>query len=180
MGEKLLKYAIDDNEIMKVPLVSKTEFEQDTSFDGPFGRSSNTEPRSDCKIDRVASVIQAIAKQDQLEDDSFDESDDDDEDFSESEEESRDPDPIHEVYDSLIPTLTTKEASRILRKGRDLCWILRKNEDGDLRISLKGSDHGIKQIRLYGDKDNKYSRRPDGKKIGLKQLLKSMMDDGTL
>ena len=88
--------------------------------------------------------------------------------------------PIDDVYDSLIPTLTTKEASRILRKGRDLCWILRKNEDGDLRISLKGSDHVFKQIRLYGNTERGYSRRSEGEKIGLKQLLKSMVDDGTL
>ena len=129
----------------------------------------------------MASVIQAIAKHDQFEDDSFEESDedDDDEDFSDSEEESNGP--IDDVYDSLIPTLTTKEASRILRKGRDLCWILRKNEDGDLRISLKGLDQSFKQIRLYGNKENnKYSRRAEGEKIGLKQLLKSMVDDGTL
>ena len=90
------------------------------------------------------------------------------------------PSAVDEVYDSEIPTLSTKEASRILRKGRDLCWILRKNEDGDLRISLKGSDHVFKQIRLYGDKENKFSRRAEGEKIGLKQLLKSMVDDGTL
>ena len=131
------------------------------------------------KLFRVQSVIQAIANRVQVDDDS--DEDDEDENFSESEEESIDsPSSIDEVNVSSIPSLSTKEASRILRKGRDLCWILRKNEDGDLRISLKGSDHGIKQIRLYGDKDNKYSRRPDGKKIGLKQLLKSMMDDGTL
>ena len=49
-----------------------------------------------------------------------------------------------------------------------------------MRISLKGSDHVFKQIRLYGDKENKFSRRAEGEKIGLKQLLKSMVDDGTL
>ena len=132
---------------------------------------------------RVQSVIQAIADHDKFDDDSFDDSDDEDEDenSAESDEESiRSPSPTEEVYDSSIPTLSTKDASRILRKKRDLCWILRKNEDGDLRISLKGSDHVFKQIRLYGDKENKFSRRAEGEKIGLKQLLKSMVDDGTL
>ena len=125
--------------------------------------------------------MQALANHDH--DDSFDDSDDDDEDDNseESEDEpNNSPSAIDDVYDSVIPTLSTKDASRILRKGGDLCWILRKNEDGDLRISLKGSDHVFKQIRLYGNRDNKFSRRSDGEKIGLKQLLESMVDDGTL
>ena len=49
-----------------------------------------------------------------------------------------------------------------------------------MRISLKGADHVMKQIRLYGNNENKYSRRAEGRKIGLKQLLTSMVDDGTL
>ena len=51
--EKLLNYAIDDNEIMKIPLVSKTELEQDTFVDSSFAQSLNREPSSDRKIDRL-------------------------------------------------------------------------------------------------------------------------------
>ena len=42
--EKLLKYTIDDNEIMKIPLVSKTEFEQDTFVDRSSARSLMRKP----------------------------------------------------------------------------------------------------------------------------------------
>ena len=47
--EKLLNYAVDDNEIMKIPLVSKTELEQDTFDDSSFAGSFTKESSSHFK-----------------------------------------------------------------------------------------------------------------------------------
>ena len=44
--EQLLKYAIDDNEIMTIPLVSKTEFEQETFGDRSSAGSLMRKPSS--------------------------------------------------------------------------------------------------------------------------------------
>ena len=57
--EKLLKYAIDDNEIMKIPLVSKTELEQDDrSSAGSLIRKPSSNSRSDpTVIDRLGLIF---------------------------------------------------------------------------------------------------------------------------
>ena len=79
-----------------------------------------------------------------------------------------------------IPYLDPKAASRILRGGKDKSWILRRNEEGEMRISVK-SENSFKQIRLYGDESKTlFSRRTGGQKVWLGTLLASLVEDGTL
>ena len=79
-----------------------------------------------------------------------------------------------------IPYLDPKAASRILRGGKDKSWILRRNEEGEMRISVK-SENSFKQIRLYGDESKRlFSRRTGGQKVWLSTLLASLVEDGTL
>ena len=79
-----------------------------------------------------------------------------------------------------IPYLDPKAASRILRGGKDKSWILRRNEEGEMRISVK-SENSFKQIRLYGDESKTlFSRRTGGQKVWLSTLLASLVEDGTL
>ena len=78
-----------------------------------------------------------------------------------------------------IPVLTTKEASKILRRGENKCWILRKNEDGEFRISVK-SDHAFKQIRLYEGENKRFSRKPDDSKVSLSSVIDSLLSEGIL
>ena len=47
--EKLLRYAIDDNEVMKIPLVSKTEFD-DTPFAGSLNEESTRQGKSNPQV----------------------------------------------------------------------------------------------------------------------------------
>ena len=79
-----------------------------------------------------------------------------------------------------IPFLDPRGASRILRRGEDKSWILRRNEEGEMRISVK-SENSFKQIRLYGDESKRlFSRRTGGQKVSLSTLLTSLVEDGTL
>ena len=102
--------------------------------------------------------------------DSFDESDDESDSGNGDNEAARE----EKECQSEIPILTTREASKILRRGKNKSWVLRRNEDGDLRISVK-TDHTFQQIRLHEREDNKFSRLPDGPKLSMQSLLGSLV-----